>query len=579
MSDAIPPLVTIVIPVFNGSNYLSDAIDSALGQTYSSVEIVVVNDGSTDETESILESYGSQIRYISKPNGGTASALNLGIHHSRGQYVSWLSHDDKYHPNKIREQVLRIGTGTDPEVLVYTGYQIIDRKGKYQYSVKPHEQIPRELLENSLLPLMRGLIHGCSLLVPRSAFDHVGFFDESLKTTHDYDLWFRFIRKYPLLYVDKPLVMSRQHSRQSTRTVSTVNAEAEALWTKLVEKVDRVESEQMGLGSSFEFFQQTSRFLERFGYSESAARAKKLAERTVDDILVTVVIPFCNRIDWVLEAIQSVLLQSHQNLEVILVNDGSEESLDPIKDAIKGDSRILLLHQENMGPGSARNLGLEHAGGQYIAFLDSDDLFTSEKIRKQLEFMEESNFDISHTSYTYVDEALKPIEGIRPKKFSFDVFPRIISGCPIATPTVMVRRNYLGDHRFPGHPRVGEDICLWIQLTRNSPLGLLDEELSLVRRSRSTASLDLLAQIRGRLAVASFVMADPELAGNQKEVKKLLADTQLLLSSRNVARNSPSHRKNETEMPSVGVLFLRSLLHEGLLPTLRRAWRYLATRL
>ena len=98
------PLVSIVIPVYNGADYLSECIDSALAQTYSNIEILVINDGSVDDgaTEAVAQSYGDRIRYFRKENGGVSSALNLGIQHMRGDYFSWLSHDDRYEPRGSR---------------------------------------------------------------------------------------------------------------------------------------------------------------------------------------------------------------------------------------------------------------------------------------------------------------------------------------------------------------------------------------------------------------------------------------------------------------------------------------------
>ena len=98
------PLVSIIIPVYNGENYVAEAIDSALAQTYDNIEIIVVNDGSEDRTDEICKSYGNKIRYFKKENGGTSTALNLGIKNMNGEYFSWLSHDDKYYPNKIKRQ-------------------------------------------------------------------------------------------------------------------------------------------------------------------------------------------------------------------------------------------------------------------------------------------------------------------------------------------------------------------------------------------------------------------------------------------------------------------------------------------
>ena len=101
------PKVSIIIPVYNGSNFLSEAINSALSQTYQNIEIIVINDGSCDNgaTEKIALSYGDKIKYISKENGGVSSALNTGIKAASGEWISWLSHDDIYSPDKIEEQI------------------------------------------------------------------------------------------------------------------------------------------------------------------------------------------------------------------------------------------------------------------------------------------------------------------------------------------------------------------------------------------------------------------------------------------------------------------------------------------
>ena len=101
------PLVSIIIPVYNGSNYMKEAIDSAINQDYQNIEILVINDGSTDggKTEAIAKSYGDKIRYFKKKNGGVSTALNYGINKMRGQFFSWLSHDDRYYRNKISTQM------------------------------------------------------------------------------------------------------------------------------------------------------------------------------------------------------------------------------------------------------------------------------------------------------------------------------------------------------------------------------------------------------------------------------------------------------------------------------------------
>ncbi|WP_032139571.1 glycosyltransferase family 2 protein, partial [Rickettsia tamurae] len=116
-------LVSIIIPVYNGANYMKEAINSALAQTYKNIEIIVVNDGSKDngETERVALSYGDKIRYFHKENGGCGSALNYGIKNMKGEYFSWLSHDDIYYPNKIEHQVNILNKLDNKDTIIYGG--------------------------------------------------------------------------------------------------------------------------------------------------------------------------------------------------------------------------------------------------------------------------------------------------------------------------------------------------------------------------------------------------------------------------------------------------------------------------
>ena len=137
------PLVSIIIPVFNGSNYLDQSIESALAQTYKDCEVLVINDGSNDnsQTKNIALKYGNKIRYFEKQNGGCASALNIGIKNMRGEYFSWLSHDDLYFPNKIQHQMNILLNIKDNKIpVIYSGYEIIDKDSKTMVSVSTKEE-------------------------------------------------------------------------------------------------------------------------------------------------------------------------------------------------------------------------------------------------------------------------------------------------------------------------------------------------------------------------------------------------------------------------------------------------------
>jgi glycosyltransferase involved in cell wall biosynthesis len=195
---------------------------------------------------------------------------------------------------------------------------------------------------------------------------------------------------------------------------------------------------------------------------------------------VSVIVPFRGRIPWVREAVDSVLAQSIGNFEIILVDDGSEESASFLNEF--QDDRIRYIRQNPSGPAAARNSGIRVAMGKYIAFLDSDDLFLPDKLEIQLRLMEERpDIVFSHTSYVRMDVVGKDLERIDSGKFTGRVYPRIVTHCPIATPTVMVRRDILGELNFEESVRVGEDVILWTQIARSHDIMGIDRPLTRVR--------------------------------------------------------------------------------------------------
>lgn len=225
---AVGPLVSIIIPVYNGGNYLAEAIDSALAQTYAHCEIIVVNDGSTDggQTEQIAKGYGSSIRYISQANGGVASALNLGISVMGGSFFSWLSHDDLYEPQKIESQLALMEASASEDMVVYSDYRLFSDDGR-QTEIRQEETSPdgfrwRLVCSSS--------INGCTLLIPVHLLRAAGGFNEALRTTQDYELWFRLSARYRFVHLPQVLVAARCHQQQGIVTHSSLaQRESQAL--------------------------------------------------------------------------------------------------------------------------------------------------------------------------------------------------------------------------------------------------------------------------------------------------------------------------------------------------------------
>lgn len=239
------PLVSIIIPVFNGCDYLSEAIESALAQKYRNIEILVINDGSSDNgcSEKIARGYGGKIKYFFKENGGTASALNYGIDKMQGDYFSWLSHDDIYAPEKIEEQVRylsEIDESKRTTVIMYSDFSVFSKSIKQSVPIVTEKVSP----DNFQFWLAKDSnLHGCTLLIPKRLLLNSGGFNESLSTTQDYDLWFRLAEVNHFHQIQKNYVYSRLHNNQnSVKLQDVAKVECKNLYYKFVVEIERSNS-------------------------------------------------------------------------------------------------------------------------------------------------------------------------------------------------------------------------------------------------------------------------------------------------------------------------------------------------
>ena len=255
------PLVSIVIPVYNGENYLKEAIESALAQTYKNIEIIVVNDGSTDNTDAIAKEYGNKIRYFKKKNGGVASALNLAIEKMQGEYFSWLSHDDLYFPQKIENQINFLSKQNNKKVVLFSNYLLINENGR-----KISEVIINH--KTTLIPeytLLRGCVNGITMLIPKEAFVDCGNFNEKLRCTQDYDLWHKFLKVYPFMHMTDILAKTRIHSLQDTNMNPKAVSEGEDLWQFMIEDVSDVRKIELE-GSVYNYYYKMALHLKNSPY-------------------------------------------------------------------------------------------------------------------------------------------------------------------------------------------------------------------------------------------------------------------------------------------------------------------------
>lgn len=231
MSSLPSPLVSIVIPVYNGANYVREAIDSALAQTYPNIEVLVVNDGSTDDgkTDGIARSYGEKIRYFCKENGGVASALNHGLREMKGGYFAWLSHDDVFLPRKIALQIEFLQKNNACGAC-YTDYVQVGANGEILRNIRT-PGLPRKQALKSLFG--RQYINGSTVMIKKECFDRVGMFNEQLRYTQDMEMWFRLLQRFEFGRVPCSLAGQRVHSEQGSREVRLHQQESRELLERL----------------------------------------------------------------------------------------------------------------------------------------------------------------------------------------------------------------------------------------------------------------------------------------------------------------------------------------------------------
>lgn len=200
MNPRIP--VSVVIPTFNRKSNLRRALKSVLAQSVAVEEIVVIDDGSSDETGAMVRAEFPEVMYIYQSNHGVSKARNLGIHHSTAPWIALLDSDDEWLPNKLEKQFDALENNNG--LLLCHSDEIWIRNGKRVNAMNKHQKYGGYIYDKCL-PLCA--ISPSASLIHRRLFENVGLFDESLPACEDYDLWLRICSRYAVLYVDEPMIV------------------------------------------------------------------------------------------------------------------------------------------------------------------------------------------------------------------------------------------------------------------------------------------------------------------------------------------------------------------------------------
>ncbi|HJL74527.1 MAG TPA: glycosyltransferase family A protein [Candidatus Marinimicrobia bacterium] len=200
MTPKSQPDISVIIPTFNRAHTLPRALDSVMVQTLQSMEIIIVDDGSTDETNAVLADYPG-LCIISQDNRGVSAARNVGIEKAGGEWLAFLDSDDEWLKEKLEKQWDAICN--DDKLICHTE-EIWIRNGQRVNPMKKHQKYGG-LIYEKCLPLC--VISPSSVMIHKTVFNDVGNFDETLEVCEDYDLWLRICSKYPVLFVDEPLIV------------------------------------------------------------------------------------------------------------------------------------------------------------------------------------------------------------------------------------------------------------------------------------------------------------------------------------------------------------------------------------
>ena len=193
--------ISVIIPTYNRKKTLARAIQSVINQSLSPYEILVIDDGSNDGTQEWVKENFQNIKYIHQNNHGVSSARNIGIENAYGDWVAFLDSDDEWLPNKLFEQVKSIQS--NPKIKFFHTNEIWIRNGVRVNQMKKHKKYGGHIFEKCL-DICR--VSPSSVLIQKEVFDNIGVFDESLRVCEDYDLWLRITSKYPVVFLDVPLI-------------------------------------------------------------------------------------------------------------------------------------------------------------------------------------------------------------------------------------------------------------------------------------------------------------------------------------------------------------------------------------
>lgn len=431
--------VSVIIPTYNYAHFIAEAVESVLAQTFPVFEIIVVDDGSSDNTEEVIGQFGDKVKFIKQKNGGVGLARNTGVKNSTGDFLAFLDADDIWLPPKIERQIELFQT--DEEIgLTTTAMREFFVKEK---TMRIYAEGKNGWCAESLLLLEPVAIGpGSTTLVKREVFEKIGGFDENkeLHPSEDWEFCYRVAREYKLAFLPEVLVEYRNHGNNGHLQIPRFERAMDIAFKKIFSDTDlqvqKLKGQSYGnlhkmlAGSyllngnyrksfthslksmwlmpqniiyflNFPFRKlrkdrENTRVINEFAFSSNLLKSSLPPTPDRNNMQkISVIIPTYNYANFIANAVESVLAQTYPIFEIIVVDDGST---DKTAEVIKqfGD-KVKYIKQKNGGVCEARNNGVKNSAGDFIAFLDADDKWMPTKIEQQIaKFDEDGQIGLVH---------------------------------------------------------------------------------------------------------------------------------------------------------------------------------------
>ncbi len=492
------PTISVVIPLYNGREFIQTALDSVSAQTLPPLEVIVVDDGSTDDGPDIVARLTEKhpIRLLRKQNGGQSSARNLGIANACGSLIALLDQDDIWYPDHLEELVKPFLEPRGAELgWAYSNLDEIDAVGR---------MIGHAVLDRCTTPHPKDSLFSClredmyilptATLMSRAAVVALGGFDEALSGYEDDDLFLRMFRAgYDHVYIERPLARWRVYSTSASHSSRMARSRMTFARKLLRDFPDDAENSRY-FGRDLivpRFLPQAiveARKALRSGDPAAietciadvellrGLRSKEAtAKLNYKDFLISVVVPLYNGGDFILEALTSVLAQTVEPDEIIVVDDGSTDDGPEIVQRLTLTHPIRMIRKDNGGQSSARNVGIAQAHGDLVALLDQDDIWYPNHIAALLEpFAEGQPRDLGWT-YSNLDRVdrdgsmlmrsfLTCLPTVHPKRTMIDCLAQDMFVVPSAT--LMSRKAFQAVGGFDEALSGYEDDDLFLRMFR-----------------------------------------------------------------------------------------------------------------